>query len=177
MLYQQLNLKLPRTQLLRGYGQIALLQGDFEKARAYLQDSSIINIEIGNRLGYLWDRVDLGYVAFREDNLTEARDRFVETAQDFQKDKNTIGVIYTLEGMAGLYVATNKPAIAARLIGWTDAERKTIGDTRPVLERADVDKIIAACLAKMGEVAFSDAYDEGQEMSLDEAVAYALKES
>jgi len=28
----------------------------------------------------------------------------------------------------------------------------------------------------MGEVAFSDAYDEGQAMTIDEAVAYALQE-
>jgi hypothetical protein len=40
----------------------------------------------------------------------------------------------------------------------------------------DVDKIIAACLAKMGEVAFSDAYDEGKKMSLEEAVELALNE-
>jgi len=39
-----------------------------------------------------------------------------------------------------------------------------------------VDKIIAACLAKTGEAAFSDAYDEGQKMTLNEAVAYALEE-
>jgi hypothetical protein len=30
--------------------------------------------------------------------------------------------------------------------------------------------IIASCLTKMGEVAFSDAYDEVQGMTLDEAV-------
>jgi hypothetical protein len=36
--------------------------------------------------------------------------------------------------------------------------------------------MIAACLVKLGEVAFSDAYDEGQKMSLDEAVALALRE-
>jgi len=40
-----------------------------------------------------------------------------------------------------------------------------------------VDKIIAACLTKIGEVAFSDAYDEGQKMTLDEAVTYALRDT
>jgi hypothetical protein len=29
----------------------------------------------------------------------------------------------------------------------------------------------------MGEVAFSDAYDEGWKMSLEEAIAYALEET
>jgi hypothetical protein len=62
------------------------------------------------------------------------------------------------------------------LIGWVDSMRKKLNDPRPPLEQATIDQNIAACLAKMGEVAFSDAYDEGQKMSLDEAVAYALEE-
>ena len=47
------------------------------------------------------------------------------------------------------------------MIGWADATRKELSDTRPPLEQANVDKIIAACLFKMGEAAFSNAYDEG----------------
>jgi len=38
-------------------------------------------------------------------------------------------------------------------------------------------KMIAACLAKMGEMAFSDMYDEGQKMTLDEALVFAFEES
>jgi hypothetical protein len=41
-------------------------------------------------------------------------------------------------------------------------------------EQANVDQIIAACLARMGEVAFSDAYDEGKQMTREQAVASAL---
>jgi len=78
--------------------------------------------------------------------------------------------------MAVLYVDTDKPAAAARLIGWADTTREKINDRRPRLEQGDVDKIITGCLARMGEVAFSDAYDEGQKMSIEEAVAYALEE-
>ena len=69
-----------------------------------------------------------------------------------------------------------KTEMAGQLIGWSDALRERIGDPRPPLEQADVDKIIAACVTKVGEAAFSDAYDEGQKMSLDEAVAYVLEE-
>jgi hypothetical protein len=61
------------------------------------------------------------------------------------------------------------------LIGWADIIRQKLGDPRPFIEQVDVDKIISACIANMGEIAFSDAYDEGQKMSLDEAVAYALE--
>jgi tetratricopeptide (TPR) repeat protein len=170
-------LKSVRANLFFGYGQIALFQGDFEKARTYLQENAKIFFEFGNRLQYLWARVHLAYIALRESNLSQARDIFAETAQDFQKDENIIGVVFTLEGVSSLYIVTDSPVKAARLIGWADATRKQIDDTRPDLEQADVDKTTATCLAKMGAAAFSDAYDEGQKMSLDEAVAYALGES
>jgi predicted ATPase/DNA-binding SARP family transcriptional activator len=154
---------------------IALMRGDYEQARALLYELATVDDKLGDRTGYLWVRVRLGYVALREGNLIEARRFFAESARDFQKDEDPDGVAFTLEGVAGIFVAVEQPELAARLIGWADATREKIGDPRPFIEQADVDKIIAACLAKMGEVAFSDAYDEGQNMSLDEAVAYALQ--
>ena len=176
-LCQQVNMHPLPEGLLSAYGQIALLQGDFEKARTCFQADARLGVESVNRQHYLWPRTRLGYVALHEGNFTEACDIFAETAQEFQKDKYTIGVVFTLEGIAGTFVAMGKPQHAARIIGWTDAARKEIDDRRPILEQADVDKTIAACLAKLGKVAFSDAYDEGQKMSLEEAVAYALGES
>ena len=123
----------------------------------------------------LWCRCHLGYLALCENNLSEARSIFTETAREFFNDKSEIGVTFTLEGMAGLFIAMGKPEHAVRLVGWSDATRKKIGDPRPRLEQADVDKIIAACIAKMGEAAFSDTYEEGNKLTLDEAVEYALK--
>lgn len=156
---------------------IALIRGDYEQARTLLQEMVTHAEELGNRMEHLWSRVRLGYVALREGNLTEAQRLFAESARDFQKDENHSGIVFALEGMAGFYVAMKKYETAAQLIGWADTMREKINDTRPPLEQADVDKIIAACLVKMGEAAFSDAYDEGQKMTLEEAVAYALEEN
>jgi hypothetical protein len=76
--------------------------------------------------------------------------------------------------MANLCVRTGKYEQAARLIGFADAARKRVGDARPHGEQADIDRIISACLLKIGEEVFSDAYDEGQKMTMDEAVSSAL---
>jgi predicted ATPase/DNA-binding SARP family transcriptional activator len=162
--------------VLQDYGRIALIEGDYKSARDDLEKSLELAKAVGHQMYSLWSSVHLGYVAVQEGNLKEAYDIFANTAQEFQKDKSESGVVFTLEGMASLKEAAEKPVDAARLIGWADATRKETNDTRPLIEQADVDKIIAACLAKMGEAAFSDAYDEGQKMSLDEAVAYALRE-
>ena len=176
LLIRPLNLKNPMAHVLQAYGRIAAIKGDYEQAYADLQESAAIYEEQGIRLAYLFSRAHLGYLALYRGNITEAHEIFIETLQIFFNDKNEIGVAFTLEGLAGLFVAVGKPEIAAPLIGWADGVREKISDPRPVLEQADVDKIIAACIAKLGEVAFSDAYDEGQKMSLDEAVAYALEE-
>ena len=153
---------------------IALLRGDYEQAYALLQDMVTLAQELGNRMGYLWTRVHLGHVALRAGNLTEARTIFAETIQNFHKDQNTIGVVFAFEGLAGLSLAVGKPEHAACLIGWADEARERILNPRPFLEQANVDKIIAACLSRLGEAAFSNAYEQGKNMTLDDAIVYAL---
>ena len=174
LLFQQLNVK-GRSSLLAGLGQIALIQGNYQQARAYFQEDAETSNEIGNRLDYLWAKCRLGYAELLLGNITAARQNFAESAQNFQKDGNKIGVVFTLEGMSSLCVTIGKVDVAAQLIGWADTTRQKIKDTRPKLEQADVDKVISACISKMGDQTFLEASDRGRHMSLDEAVDLALK--
>jgi len=119
----------------------------------------------------------LGYVALRAGNLTEARTILAETARVFQKDGSTIGLIFTVEGLASLSATCGKPEYAARLIGWTDAARERISNPRPLLEQANVDHDITAIIAKIGSSDFEVAYGAGQEMTTVDAVALAVKEN
>ena len=171
--------KFKRTMLYipRALSRIEMIKGNVEKARAILEESVNTAVELGVRETYLWNRADLGRVIVQQGNITEARSVFVETTQEFLKNGIIGGVYYSLEGMAGLYVTANKPSMAARLIGWADAMREKASSARPFVEQADVDKIIAACLAKMGEATFSDAYDKGRTMTPDEAVELALSQN
>jgi predicted ATPase/DNA-binding XRE family transcriptional regulator len=163
--------------ILNALSRVEAMKGNFEKARSFLEEDIAIQKDLGHRMKYLWDRTLLGHFDVHQGKIPEARGIFFETIQEFFKDQEEMGVAFSLEGMASLHVVVGKPEQATRLIGWADATREKIGDTRPLLEQADVDKIIAACLAKMGEAAFSDAYEEGQKMTLDEAVALALEEN
>ena len=174
ILYRQLNIKSGMSGILQCYGRIAAIKGDYEQAYTYLQEDAAIAEEYGYRINYLFTRSHLGYLALYQGNLSEAHEIFSDAVISFFNDKNEIGVVFNLEGMAGLDHAIGKPETAAKLIGWADAVREKIHDTRPLIEQADVDKIITACIIKMGEAAFSEAYDEGQKMSMDQAVALAL---
>jgi hypothetical protein len=106
----------------------------------------------------------------------EARRYFQECAYQFASDGYIIGTVYSLEGMAGLYAAVSKHSSTAQLIGWADAIRVPLKDPRPNIEQADVDTLIAACLTKLGEADFSDLYDAGQKMTLEDALAFAFEE-
>jgi predicted ATPase len=153
---------------------VALMQCDFEGAAAPLEAIVTLANELGNRMGYFWARVQLGYVRLRAGDLLEARGIFAETARNFQQDGSTIGVAYSLEGVAALALAVGKPAQAARLLGWADAAREHIGDPRPYLEQANVDRVLAACRASLGEAEFFAAYQEGQGWNLEDAVVAAF---
>ena len=107
----------------------------------------------------------------------KARALLGQCAREFLTDRSENGLAYTFEGIATLSVTVGRHAIAAGLIGWSDAVRMKVGDRRPEAEQADIDRLISACVLKMGEEAFSDAYDAGQRMTMDEAVLYALKEN
>ena len=125
-------------------------------------------------MGYLWARARLGYVALREGSVAEAHQILVDTTENFHADKNKNGLAFALDKMASLYVVTDKPEVATHLIGWSDATRKELGDPRPRIEQADLDRDIAAIIDKIGASAFEVAYDAGQGMTLDEVVALAL---
>jgi tetratricopeptide (TPR) repeat protein len=173
LFFEQLNLR-AAGHLRNSLGQIAILRGDFEQARTCFLQEAEISSELGSTMYYLWAKVRLGYLELLTGNFAEARQIFAETVKSFQMNGSQGGVAFALEGISGLYVALDRPDVAARLIGFTDTTREKISDTRPKLEQAEVDKIIKTCLVKMGVIAYTNAYDEGRVLTLDEAVLYAL---
>ena len=173
-LNRQVNNQAVSGNFLAALSKIASINGDFEKGRSFLEEEMKITEESGDRMQYLWARTHLAHLALRQGNLSEARDILIETSRNFFSDKADIGVVFNLEGMASLYVAVNKLEQAARLIGWADAARKKIGDHRPPLEQTDVDRDIAAVIAKIGSPAFEVAYNAGHAMTMEQAIAYAL---
>jgi tetratricopeptide (TPR) repeat protein len=169
-------MKTPPAHLFSAYSQLALIQGDFKKARSYLEEGARISMESGRRQAYLWVRARLGYVALGEGNLEAARACFSEVARSFQADHYGIGVVYALEGMASLFLATDQPERAASLIGWADATRENLSDRRPLLEQDDIQRNINTIIEKIGRTAFEESCRAGRVMTLDEAISFALNE-
>ena len=173
----EVNQRINNTEMefvLTGKGILCMLRGEYAQARLFLQKNINDLEEMANRMGVLWGRARLGYLALREGSVAEAHQILVDTIENFHADQNKNGLTFALDKMASLYVLTNKPEVAAHLIGWSDATRKAIGDPRPRIEQADLDRDIVAIKATFGDPVYEVAYNSGQGMTLDEAVALAL---
>jgi hypothetical protein len=76
------------------------------------------------------------------------------------------------EALAGLWASVGQPERAARLFGAECARRPGQLVVRPG-ERYEED--LGAARSALGDAAFAAAWSEGQAMSLDEGVVYALE--
>jgi predicted ATPase len=156
-------------------GILAYWQCDYQQAHRYFDSAIILFEKSGLGDWAVWTHAWRGYVFLRQGDIVKAKETFESSLQLFQRDGGVIGLVFTIEGLACLYLKQGQPERATHLISWTDAMRERLGNPRPPVEQDDVNRIITASLAQIGEVAFSDAYDEGKKMSLEEAVAYALQ--
>jgi predicted ATPase len=86
--------------------------------------------------------------------------------------------IALLEGCAGLAATldSESPLKAARLFGAAETLRTSIRTALTPAERAEHDRYLAAARAQIDESAFVFAWAEGQTMTMEQAVAYALDE-
>jgi predicted ATPase len=160
--------------VLPGKGLLCMQRGDYGQARAFLQRNIDDLDRMGKRIRHLWARARLGAVALREGSWPEAQQILIETIENFHADHNLSGLVFALDRMASLWVMIDRPEAAARLIGWSDANREKIGDRRPRIGQADLDWGIATIHATLGVEAYETAYNSGRGLTFDEAVALAL---
>jgi predicted ATPase/DNA-binding SARP family transcriptional activator len=154
---------------------IHTLRGEYEQASVLLQEIIVTAQETGNSMSQLWAEVRLGHITLKAGDLVEAQKLLIQAARDFHRNQYWIGAVFALECLTGIFVATDRPEPAARLIGWADEIRVGFNDARPHIEQADVDTIVAACIDRLGETRFKSVYEDGKKMTLDEAVAFGEK--
>jgi tetratricopeptide (TPR) repeat protein len=159
--------------LLDSLGEIFLMEGDIARARPFIEESLALCRQMNNKRRIAYELCNLGHVARREAQFGQARALYRESLALYREiDGEEGGGVKLLSGFARLAAAEGKPLPAARLFGALEG-RYGAGP----LERADYDQAIAAARAGLDEEAFAAAFAEGQAMTVQQAVAYALQEN
>ncbi len=160
---------------LLGLASVARAQGDFEQARRLYEEclNSIINSEGGYKYSVAEALWGLGAVARADGDDEQAQSRYRE-ALVVNKGLDKWDTAYCLAGLGGLAADQTKPQRAARLLAAAAVLFESRRD-QYAADRIIFDRDVEAARAGLSEVAFAAAWAEGQALSLDEAVAYALQ--
>jgi hypothetical protein len=123
----------------------------------------------------VWSRVSMAYAVLWQGDIAQASAMFDSCIRRFREIDNTIGLVYTMEGLAGLSVHQEKYERAALIFAWADSMRETLGDHRPPVEQASVERDLAVIDSHLNDTAFATAYVEGRAMTVEQAIAFALQ--
>jgi predicted ATPase/DNA-binding SARP family transcriptional activator len=162
------------SQNLCNLGHLALLRGDESEARRLWEESRAIDQALGT-----WDSYalcGLGDLAIRRGDYAEAQRLRGEVLRERQEIGYEFGVAVTLENLAWLAAARAEPERAVRLWAAAAARREALGARPHPRVRAEHHAALSALRATLGEEAFGAAFDEGQRLTRDEAVTYALQD-
>jgi DNA-binding CsgD family transcriptional regulator len=85
------------------------------------------------------------------------------------------GIIDSLECLGGLAGDGEDQHKAVRLLGAADALRQTTGYQRYLLHQTRYDAVVQELRSSMGDAAFSQAWNQGAALTVDDAVNYALR--
>ncbi len=152
------------------------LEGDYSQARALSEQALALNRRLDRKGGISHQLENLGRLELREGKLDTAEEVFSEALLLLHQVNDKRCAPHALEALAELAMAQGQRERAARLFGCAEAARKAVHNRLLPRERAEYDSKIAAAGAYLDEPAFATAWAEGEAMSLEQAIAYALKE-
>lgn len=164
--------------ILNNLGEAARLAGDDSRAEMHYEESLRIYRAIGSgpeipRLVH-----NLGYVALHSGDIYLARERFVQSLRAYQSMQQQRGFMEPLAGLACIAAGAGTSAAAAcaaRL--WGAATALAAAARSPVwpTDRAERARYEPLARAQLGDATYEAAYATGAVLSLDEAVAEALR--
>jgi hypothetical protein len=80
-------------------------------------------------------------------------------------------------GLAGVLAAIGKPLPAAQLLGWAQASFQRYGVRQDPAILKEYNHVLAAVRAQLDEATLNAAWAEGQAMTQEQAIAFALEET
>jgi predicted ATPase/DNA-binding XRE family transcriptional regulator len=156
-----------------GLGLVARLEGDYTWAGALVEECLTLGHELRNKAIISVALQHLGKVVQAQGDEQRALALYQESVALAQPLEHKENIVLCLVGLGGVAGAVGQAERAARLLSAAETLYDTIGLPWPEM-RADYDRYVAAVRAQLGEATFAAAWAEGQAMTQEQAIAYAL---
>jgi non-specific serine/threonine protein kinase len=161
-------------QALFNLGLLAYLASDGGDGRALVEESLAILRRLGDRPAMALALGLLGCMALDDGDLATARSSLVEALGITHALGDRVNVLFGLEAFARLAARRGEYRKTLRLAGAAAALRTAVGAITFSLWQSRLDVALDVARRVMGSEASAAAWDEGQAMSLEDAIQLAL---
>jgi len=153
-------------------------QGKYDLARSQFEEHINLTHEgVGNAQGIGFSLFHLGRIDRLQGDCNSAQVHLTEALQLFWQIGDKRGLGYSLFGFACLAQVLEEPDRAAHLIGVVDSIREDLGTLLEAILQIEYEQAKAAIQEALGEEIFQIAWSEGNKMTLEQAVQYALTQN
>ena len=118
----------------------------------------------------------LADVECKEGSYNQAYENYRQSLLLWQELGNQNGVAQVLDGLAHLFTQKKEWERAACLLATADALREAISIARTPAKQTEFEKVYVELSYQLNVDAYSSAIAEGQKMSLEGAISYALEQ-
>jgi tetratricopeptide (TPR) repeat protein len=160
---------------LSNLGEVARTQGQYDLARKYYEECEALLLATGDT-----DTVDLarfvhnlGYIAQHEGDFTRADSQFRKSLTIFRRLGNRRGIAECLAGLAGLKARQGEAQWGATLLSAAESLIQSTGGAWWPADRVEVEANQAIMRSALSEPELTAAQNEGQAMTLEEALTFA----
>jgi tetratricopeptide (TPR) repeat protein len=175
-LFQEQDEKPGIIRTLNQIGELARLDGDYDHAWKAYEECLAHCRELGDRQREAYALGNSGLVAQHQGKYAQAESRIKRALILRKVFKAKYPLAFSLAFLSGPTAAQGNPERAAQLLGASAALLKTMGLNLQPQDQPEVDRFEAAVREQLNEEAFKSAWEKGQVMSLEQAIAFALDE-
>jgi hypothetical protein len=159
---------------LESLGEVATAENEAE-ARAYLMESLQFYRELGDLTGVASDENYLGRLEVLSGHPKSAREHYRASLRLTRDWRWMERIVQSLEGLAAVAAALGQPARALRLAGAANVLGRSEVQIAPQ-ERREIGRMVESARHLLAEEAADAAQAEGEAMTEEQAVAYALED-
>jgi predicted ATPase/class 3 adenylate cyclase len=162
--------------ILMSTGRLSIRQGDYEKGSLLLNESVELCNKVGDRSGVAASIRYLGWSARLQEDYPKARSHYVEALQLFYRIGDKLDISICLIHIGKLLLVQSFLEKFVFIFGAAESAVPDIQKMVMAYFRTETEQFIETAHGVLGEEAYTAAYNAGRQITLDEAVAYALKE-
>ncbi|HET6595330.1 MAG TPA: adenylate/guanylate cyclase domain-containing protein [Anaerolineales bacterium] len=158
-----------------GMGRVAGIMGDLNTARTKFLESAGLANKMGNKRQMYSCYSELAHVLRENGEVDEPLSIYRDLLPKWRDLGHRAAVAHELECIAYILSKKDQTRRAVTLLGAADQLRKLIASTATPIELAEYEKELSALREKIAADEFRKAWEQGQGLTMEEAIALAVE--